>query len=152
MLESQHSFKKGRKKKEWISAPQGPRKKLEKKDLCRLSNHRPNEKRVFFFFSLWHQSVLQTITLFLSLSLTVFEFWVLANLSSSCFFLKAGKISRVISKRNSYFIFACATFPSGPAGHPCQWSAQHWEPFAAAPRTTHIPVSPSAEWRDRSLC
>lgn len=151
MLESQHSFKKGGKKKEWISAPQGPRKKLEKKDLCRLSNHRPNEKRLFFFPP-WHQAVLQTIILFLSLSLTVFEFWVLANLSSSCSFLKAGRISRVISNRNSFFVFACAAFPSASAAHSCQWSAQHWEPFAAAPRTTHSPVSPSEKWRDKSLC
>lgn len=148
MLESQHSFKKRWGKKEWISAPQGPRKKTEKKDLCRLSNHRLNEKRLFFSSSPRHQTVLQTIILFLSLS-QFFEFWVLANLSSSCSLLKAGKIRRVISKRSRYFIFACAAFPSG---HAAQWSAQHWEPSAAALRTTHTPVSPSEKWRDKSLC
>lgn len=148
MLESQHSFKKRWGKKEWISAPQGPRKKLEKKDLCRLSNHRLNEKRLFFFF-FPSTSDCFTDNHPISESLTVFEFWVLANLSSSCSLLKAGKIRRVICKRSSYFIFACAAFPSG---HAAQWSAQHWEPSAAALRTTHTPVSPSEKWRDKSLC
>lgn len=154
MLESQHSFKKGRKKKSGSLLLKDQEKSFEKKDLCRLSNHRLNEKRLFFLFFFFprHQTVLQTIILFLSLSLTVFEFWVLANLNSSCSFLKEGKISRVISKRNSYFIFACAAFRSGPAGHSCQWSAQHWEPFAAAPRTTHSSLSPSEKRSDKSLC
>lgn len=129
MLESQHSFLKGGEKRKRVDLCSSRTKEKAWKKRISADLAITGQMKRGFFPPPWHQTVLQTIILFLSLSLTVFEFWVLANLSSSCSFLKAGKISRVISKRNSNFIFACAAFPSGPAAHSCPWSAQHREPF-----------------------